>query len=48
MAFDWARDEVAYQVEKEVDTTVQEVQDAYEDGKDWVGDRVDDFADLWP
>lgn len=48
MAFDWAKDEAVYQVEKEVDTTVQEVKDTYNDGEDWVDDRVDDFKDLWP
>lgn len=48
MALDWAKDEVAYQVEKEIDTTVQEIEDTYNDGKDWVDDRVDDFKDLWP
>jgi pimeloyl-ACP methyl ester carboxylesterase len=48
MAFDWARDEVVHQVEQEIDTTVQEATDAYHDGKDWVGDRVDDFTGLWP
>ena len=48
MAIDWARDEVVHQVEQEIDTTVQEVKDTYNDGKDWVDDRVDDFTDLWP
>ena len=48
MAFDWAKDEVKHQIEKEIDATVDEIQDAYDDGKDWVGDRVDDFRDLWP
>lgn len=48
MALDWAKDEVVYQVDKEIDTTVQEAKDVYDGGKDWVGDRVDDFKDLWP
>ncbi|EON24330.1 hypothetical protein CF8_1630 [Nocardioides sp. CF8] len=48
MAFDWAKDEVVHQVEKEIDSTVQEAKDTYNDGKDWVEDRVDDFTDLWP
>ena len=48
MALDWAKDEVVHQVEKEIDTTVEEVKDTYDDGKDWVDDRVDDFKDLWP
>ncbi len=47
MAVDWAKDEVVHQVEKEIDTTAQEIEDIYDDGKDWVGDRVDDFSDLW-
>ena len=48
MALDWAKDEVVHQVEQEIETTVQEVEDAYDDGKGWVGDRVDDFTGLWP
>jgi pimeloyl-ACP methyl ester carboxylesterase len=48
MALDWAKDEVVHQVETEIDTTVQEATDAYNDGKEWVGDRVDDFKGLWP
>jgi pimeloyl-ACP methyl ester carboxylesterase len=48
MATDWAVDEVKYQVEKEIDTTVQEAKDVYNRGKDWAGDRVDDFTSLWP
>lgn len=48
MAADWARNEVSYQVEREIDTTVQEIEDQYNEGKDWVSDRVDDFQDLWP
>lgn len=48
MALDWAGDEVVHQVEKEVDESLQEVEDAYDGGRDWVGDRVDDFQDLWP
>lgn len=48
LALDWVKDEIGYQVEKEIDTTVQEVKDTYNDGKDWVGDRVDDFTGLWP
>ena len=48
MAFDWAKDEVVHQVEKEVEETRQEIEDTYHDGKDWVDDRVDDFKDLWP
>ena len=47
MAADWAKDEVKHQVEKEIDTTVQEIENTYRDGKDWVDDRVDDFAGLW-
>lgn len=48
MATDWAVDEVKYQVEKEIDTTVQEAKDVYNRGKEWAGDRVDDFTSLWP
>jgi hypothetical protein len=48
MALDWAQDEVVHQVEKEVDESLQEIEDAYDGGRDWVGDRVDDFQDLWP
>lgn len=48
LAFDWAKDEAVYQVEREIDTTVQEAKDVYDDGKGWVDDRVDDFTDLWP
>jgi len=48
MATDWAVDEVKYQVEQEIDATVQEAKDVYNGGKDWVGDRVDDFTSLWP
>jgi hypothetical protein len=48
MALDWVRDEAVHQVQTEIDTTVQEATDAYNDGVDWVGDRVDDFAGLWP
>ncbi|HXH77505.1 alpha/beta hydrolase [Nocardioides sp.] len=48
MAFEWAQDEVAHQVEQEVATTVQEATDVYNDSADWVGDRVDDFTGLWP
>lgn len=48
MAFDWARDEVVHQVEKEIDTTVEEAKDAYDGGKGWVEDRVDDFTGMWP
>ena len=48
MAVDWAKDEVSYQIEREVDATVQEIEDQYNDGKDWASDRVDDFQDLWP
>jgi pimeloyl-ACP methyl ester carboxylesterase len=48
MALDWAKDEVVHQVEKEVDESLQEIEDAYDGGRDWVGDRVDDFQDLWP
>lgn len=48
MAFDWARDEVVHQMEKEIEAGRQEIEDAYDGGRDWVGDRVDDFQDLWP
>ncbi len=48
MALDWVRDEAVHQVQTEIDTTVQEATDAYNDGVDWVGDRVDDFAGFWP
>jgi pimeloyl-ACP methyl ester carboxylesterase len=48
MALDWARDEAVHQVQQEVETSVQEAQDAYRGGREWVGDRVDDFQDLWP
>lgn len=47
MALDWAQDEVVHQVEKEVDESLHEIEDAYDGGRDWVGDRVDDFQDLW-
>lgn len=36
MAYDWARDEVAHQVEKEVAT-----------GREWVDDHIDDFTGMW-
>lgn len=48
MALDWAKDEVIHQVEQEVEEGRQEIEDAYNGGKDWVGDRVDDFKDMWP
>ena len=48
MAFDWAKDEVIHQVEKEIEEGRQELEDVYAGGRDWVGDRVDDFSDLWP
>ncbi|WP_107772849.1 alpha/beta hydrolase [Nocardioides sediminis] len=47
MALDWAEDEVVHQVEREVDESLREIEDAYDGGRDWVGDRVDDFQDLW-
>jgi pimeloyl-ACP methyl ester carboxylesterase len=47
MAIDWARDEVVHQLESELDATVEEVKDAYADGRDWVDERVDDFSGLW-
>ena len=47
MAVDWAKDEVAHQLETELDATVEEAKDAYNDGRDWVDDRVDDFTGLW-
>lgn len=48
MALDWAKDEVVHQVEQEIEEGRQEVEDIYNGGRDWVGDRVDDFSDLWP
>jgi pimeloyl-ACP methyl ester carboxylesterase len=48
MALEWARDEVAHQVEQEVATTLQEATAVYNDSADWVGDRVEDFKGLWP
>jgi pimeloyl-ACP methyl ester carboxylesterase len=48
MAVTWVRDEVAHQVQQEVATTVREIEDVYDGGRDWVGHRVDDFRDLWP
>ena len=48
MAIDWAKDEVVHQVEKEIEEGRQEIEDIYDGGRDWVGDRVDDFKDLWP
>lgn len=48
MALDWAKDEVVHQVEQEIEESRQEVEDIYNGGKDWVGNRVDDFSDLWP
>ena len=47
MAIDWAKDEAVHQLEQELDATVEEVKDAYDDGRDWVDDRVDDFTGLW-
>lgn len=46
-AVDWVKDEVAYQVEKEIETVKQEIQDSWEKGTDWVGDRYEDFSGLW-
>lgn len=48
MALDWVKDEIVHQVDREVDASLQEVEDVYDGGRDWVGDRVDDFQDLWP
>jgi pimeloyl-ACP methyl ester carboxylesterase len=48
MAVDWVRDELAHQVQHEIDTSLQEVEDVYDGGREWVGHRVDDFKDLWP
>jgi hypothetical protein len=48
MALDWVKDEVVHQVEKEIEEGRQEIEDIYDGGRDWVGDRVDDFSDLWP
>lgn len=48
MALDWAKDEVVHQVEQEIEEGRREVEDIYNGGTDWVGDRVDDFSDLWP
>lgn len=47
MAIDWAKNEAAHHLEKGVDATVEEANDAYNDGRDWVDDRVDDFTGLW-
>ncbi|PVG81862.1 hypothetical protein DDE18_14160 [Nocardioides gansuensis] len=46
-AFDWVKDEVTYQVEKEIETTKEEIKDSWDKGTDWVGDRYDDFSGLW-
>ena len=35
-------------MQKEIEEAAQEIEDAYDGGKDWVGDRVDDFKDMWP
>lgn len=48
MALSWGKDEVVHQVEKEIEEGRQEIEDAYNGGKDWVGDRVDDFKGMWP
>ena len=48
MALDWVKDEAEYQIEKEIATTAEEAKDVIDAGKDWVGDRVDDFSGLWP
>ncbi|KRF06743.1 hypothetical protein ASG88_19780 [Nocardioides sp. Soil777] len=48
MALDWVKDEVVHQVEQEIEEGRQEIEDIYDGGRDWVGDRVDDFSDLWP
>jgi pimeloyl-ACP methyl ester carboxylesterase len=48
LATDWVKDEIRYQVDREVDAAAQEVEESYHAGKDWVGDRVDDFKGLWP
>jgi pimeloyl-ACP methyl ester carboxylesterase len=47
MALDWTRDEASYQVQREIDESLQEIEDAYDDGRDWAADRVDDFKELW-
>lgn len=47
MAIDWARDEARHQVESEIDRARREIEDAYTGGRDWLGDRVDDFTGLW-
>ncbi len=53
-ALDWATDEVGHQVDRAVDavaeevrTSVGEVNDMYEGGKGWVGDRWDDVTGLF-
>ncbi len=48
MAFDWAKDEIKYQVKQEFDASVQEAKDAYNGGKDWLGDRVNDVKGWLP
>lgn len=48
MATDWVKDEIRYQVDRELETTWHEVQDTYHAGTHWVGDRIDDFQGLWP
>lgn len=46
-ALDWARDEVVHQADRAVDAVVDEVQETYEEGKQWVGDRWDDVRSIF-
>ncbi|WP_426246716.1 alpha/beta hydrolase [Nocardioides sp. LHG3406-4] len=46
-AKDWARDEVVHQADRAVDAVVDEVEETYEDGKKWIGDRWDDVTRIF-
>ncbi|MEO5665980.1 MAG: alpha/beta hydrolase [Nocardioides sp.] len=48
MALDWVKDEAQYQADRAVDATLDKAEEVIDGGKDWVGDRVDDFTGLWP
>ncbi len=46
-ALDWARDEVVHQADRAVDAVVDQVQETYEEGRQWVGDRWDDVRSIF-
>lgn len=48
MALGWVKDEAQYQADRAMDATLDKTDEVIDDGKGWVGDRVDDFTGLWP